>query len=680
MLRSTLCLFIFAIVLAAEAHAQVNVRRFDLWFNVANGSFFNKIIQTKDSGYCVLSNKQSVNPYSRPGLTRFDKRGKVLWSKVYALPFDSVNFANCFVNTFDNGFVVTSTASKNWNSNLYHDTAMVMKVDSAGNFVWAKRYPYDNSSMVALIETHDSSLAMCFGYWQGNTWKRYLHKISRNGSALWSKYVPDGIYDLVETPRGHLRAAAPEVGMQVREFDKNGNDIWEKTYINHHWEFNAWKLDANKNEESVYLSDLFDSIGSTTEGLYVLKTDSLGNILFSNEYSGNWIGSQVYAGGFSRDCGIILNTRFGFQASVPLGLQGILKLDQFGIPQWQKIYPANSDMQSAWVIPTSDYGYASLAIGGSGLKARIIKTDRAGINACQNDSLITTQVTSIPLTVDSTLHPSVSANLVNVNIAVIVINDSVSAQMICMDSAMAFPSGPPISVNSARLCTGGTATLSATGASSYTWSPSIGLSSNTAANVVVHPSQSTTYTITGTIEGQCNSIATSTVTVFPLPVITVSSATICAGLDAALAASGAASYSWTPSVTLTDVAGKNVLAKPAVSTTYTVVGTDSNACTNNAETTVTVLANNTILPNIFSPNGDGLNDAFKIKSDCFTKVQLIIYDRWGVELAQINSVTDAWDGTYSGKKCNEGTYYYIFEGSYDDGTLYRDRGFVQLVR
>jgi type IX secretion system substrate protein len=79
-----------------------------------------------------------------------------------------------------------------------------------------------------------------------------------------------------------------------------------------------------------------------------------------------------------------------------------------------------------------------------------------------------------------------------------------------------------ITVNSATICTGSPCTLTATGATSYTWSPATGLSATTGSVVTSSPVATTDYTVTGTT-GTCTAIATAIVTVnlTPLPPTTI---------------------------------------------------------------------------------------------------------------------------------------------------------------
>jgi gliding motility-associated-like protein len=151
---------------------------------------------------------------------------------------------------------------------------------------------------------------------------------------------------------------------------------------------------------------------------------------------------------------------------------------------------------------------------------------------------------------------------------------------------------PVITVNppSANVCQGTTTELTASGATNYTWTPATGLNTTNGAVVEATPTTTTTYTVTGTDGNACTSSATVTITVRPIPTITVSPSnpTICSGDSVILTASGAVTYSWSPSTGLSSSIGTSVTATPNTTTTYTVIGTAANGCTNTRTVTVTV--------------------------------------------------------------------------------------------
>lgn len=160
---------------------------------------------------------------------------------------------------------------------------------------------------------------------------------------------------------------------------------------------------------------------------------------------------------------------------------------------------------------------------------------------------------------------------------------------------------PVVTVNSATLCAGQqTATLTAGGANTYTWTPATGLSATSGSMVTATPATTTDYTVTGTAVGGCTATATSAVTVNSLPLITATSATICVGQQTGtLTANGASTYTWSPATGLSSTNGASVNATPGTSAIYTVNGTDVNGCVNTA--TASVLVNS--LPNVTVNSG-----------------------------------------------------------------------------
>ncbi|HZG01621.1 MAG TPA: M64 family metallopeptidase [Chitinophagales bacterium] len=123
------------------------------------------------------------------------------------------------------------------------------------------------------------------------------------------------------------------------------------------------------------------------------------------------------------------------------------------------------------------------------------------------------------------------------------------------------------------LCSGGSTTLSATGGTAYTWAPSAGLSATTGSAVTAAPTVNTTYTVTASSNG-CTGTATKVIGVTAAFTIGGSSNTsICVGTAAALSATGADAYTWSPATGLSVTTGASVTASPTATTTYTVTGT-----------------------------------------------------------------------------------------------------------
>ena len=89
----------------------------------------------------------------------------------------------------------------------------------------------------------------------------------------------------------------------------------------------------------------------------------------------------------------------------------------------------------------------------------------------------------------------------------------------------------------------------------------------------------------------------------------------------------------------------------------------------------------TPLPNIFTPNSDGTNDVFKIKSENLSVFNLKIYNRWGLLIKELKDANAEWDGkTNAGLECTDGVYYYMLNALGIDDKQYSEKGFVQLIK
>jgi len=88
-----------------------------------------------------------------------------------------------------------------------------------------------------------------------------------------------------------------------------------------------------------------------------------------------------------------------------------------------------------------------------------------------------------------------------------------------------------------------------------------------------------------------------------------------------------------------------------------------------------------IIPNVFTPNGDGVNDVFTLESTGVTSLNAQLFDRWGLKLFEWNTVHGGWDGrTTAGGMASEGTYYYIIVATGADGQEYKLNGHLTLLR
>ncbi len=101
------------------------------------------------------------------------------------------------------------------------------------------------------------------------------------------------------------------------------------------------------------------------------------------------------------------------------------------------------------------------------------------------------------------------------------------------------------------------------------------------------------------------------------------------------------------------------------------------SCTDTAETEITI-EDVTSLPNVFTPNGDGINDFMIIKTNGVQNYNLIIFNRWGTIVHTINAKKITWDGyTSAGVLVDPGVYYYHLSCQ-ENG--YNKTGFIHVIR
>ncbi len=125
---------------------------------------------------------------------------------------------------------------------------------------------------------------------------------------------------------------------------------------------------------------------------------------------------------------------------------------------------------------------------------------------------------------------------------------------------------------------------------------------------------------------------------------------------------------------------QTITVTPKQTTTYTAY---VNLCDGEVfHDSVTVVVHPAI-PDAFTPNGDGLNDNFRIlgvEPENITKFNFQIYNRWGQLIFYTTNILDTWDGTYKGGKCPPGVYVWVIY--YEDNKKQKvsNKGTVTLVR
>jgi gliding motility-associated-like protein len=217
------------------------------------------------------------------------------------------------------------------------------------------------------------------------------------------------------------------------------------------------------------------------------------------------------------------------------------------------------------------------------------------------------------------------------------------------------------------ICDGSTITLSTTPVNNgtYQWGVVGAQSIGGGQNKDVSPNDTTTYYVKVTVQPGCVSYDTLTVFV-EYPVLTYDTLNICLDETATLVADTGQSYSyvWSSGETTQSV------TKTEAGDYYVDISVPGEIClkTQNFHLVVDTCYVPLTLPNVFTPDGDGLNDYWQpFVIGNFDEFEILVYNRWGTMVYTTDNPAFMWDGKNTGGNLvSDGVYYYIAKTKYED--------------
>jgi len=244
------------------------------------------------------------------------------------------------------------------------------------------------------------------------------------------------------------------------------------------------------------------------------------------------------------------------------------------------------------------------------------------------------------------------------------------------------------------ICLGESTTITVSPASNLdfelSWTPDVAILSETDNSITVQPSQTTTYTVV-----YINSDGCETEYIFEVQVdgffdgvnAFATPDEILFGQSTTLSTdqNDNFGYIWSPAESLDNATDSDPEATPDETITYTVTVTEDNGCTDTATIEVTVIQPNCdesdiYVPNMFTPNGDMLNDTWRIESNFIDRFDLVVYDRWGEEVFTSMDQDVEWDGTFRNKELEPDVYGYYLMAICTNGFEYSKQGNVTIVK
>ena len=250
----------------------------------------------------------------------------------------------------------------------------------------------------------------------------------------------------------------------------------------------------------------------------------------------------------------------------------------------------------------------------------------------------------------------------------------------CADSITATLTDPALFAVSisgdGTLCQGDSTVLTADNGDTFAW-----FTGESTQSITFYPSADTLAWVTA-MEGPCSASDTMALTVYPLPVVYAGAdTTINYSTTITLGSNAVGTYFWYPAEGLSCTSCESPDASPETDITYYLEVTDSNGCVALDSITITVnFETDPFVANIFSPNGDGLNDVLHVNGLTGEDFNFRIYDRWGNILFETSDASTGWDGTANGKVVNSGEYVYTYSFKDNKDNTIKGHGSVTLVR
>lgn len=348
------------------------------------------IIPAIDGGYLIVGETTGFGVSGSDGyVVKSDVNGVVLWTKTIG------SFGTDFIHDIkaisDTGYVAVGSIYSNSASNY---VMWLAKLDISGDTIWTLSFGTVNSGQGKSVqETSDGGYiaAGITGNVGGLFLNFYLIKTDVNGNVLWDKSIGGGGTDhpwsIKQTnDGGYIVCGSSDsflgnTNVLLVKTDSLGNLLWSKTFGGTDLEFSYSVLQTN--DGGYIVAGKTKSFGAGAYDVYLIKTDSSGNLQWSKSYGGanddlaNNV-QQTVDGGY-----ILTGLSLSFSSSANVYA---IKTDSLGIVQWSKAYGGSGADGGYSSKETVDGGYIfsgyTWSYGLTDADIYLIKTDAIGNAGC----------------------------------------------------------------------------------------------------------------------------------------------------------------------------------------------------------------------------------------------------------------------------------------------------------
>jgi hypothetical protein len=352
-------------------------------FGGDNDDFGYSVQQTTDGGYIITGHTQlEGNDTLDVYLIRTDSNGDTLWTKIYG--GEDVDYGSSVQQTADGGFIIAGYTRSFGNGNLY-----LIKTDDNGDTLWTKTHGgYWGAKGRDIKQTYDGGYIITGSCSSGGNTEIFLFKSDSFGDTVWVKifngYGWETGHSVQQTSDGgYVLAGTGGFGglsdIYVVKTDSIGITLWTKVYGGDSYEFEASIQQTT--DLGYFIAGNTYSFGNGYDDVYLIKTDSNGDTLWTKTYGGG-NNDGGYSAQQTSDGGFII---VGYTGSYGVGNNDVylIKTDNNGDTLWTKTFGDRNWDRGHSVQQTTDGGYIitgwiTTSERGS-TDVYLIKTDENGI-------------------------------------------------------------------------------------------------------------------------------------------------------------------------------------------------------------------------------------------------------------------------------------------------------------
>jgi uncharacterized delta-60 repeat protein len=359
-------MFLMVLLVLAWAQAGFGQPPDTLWTRTYGGSGYDwaySIRQTSDGGYIVagVTNSFGAGSYDFY-VVKTNSQGDTLWTHTYG--GSNHDWACSVQQTADGGYIV---AGYTHSFGAGYSDFFLVKTNSQGDTLWTRTYggsDYDNAYSVQ--QTADGGYIVAgftdsFGAGRSDV---YLVKTNSQGDTLWTRTyggsASDGAWSGRQTPDGGYIVAGTTYSFGAGNYDlyvvktnSQGDTLWTRTYGGGSGDE---ALSVQRTADGGYIvAGYTESFGAGLYDFYLVKTDSLGDTLWTRTYGGSsW--EYAYSVQQTTDSGYVMA---GYTYSFGAGWNDLylVKTNSHGGILWTRTYGGSTWDEAQSVQQTSDGGY-----------------------------------------------------------------------------------------------------------------------------------------------------------------------------------------------------------------------------------------------------------------------------------------------------------------------------------